>query len=275
MNKTIGLLFLSTSLLLAQDSAEKATIPLRDPARPARVHASLMNGGITVHGADVKDVTVEVVPGGGRQERRERRESRPDRSDGMKRLELPGTSGLDVTEDDNLVNIKTSNMNQSGDLLITVPRRSSLQLKCMNGGDIYVEHVEGEIDANNLNGKVTLRNVAGSVLAHSLNGSVTVTLDRIDPTKPMSFSTMNGDIDVTLPPSLKANVVMKTDNGEIYSDFEVKLTPGTGLMHDSGRQPDGSYHVRFDRALRGSIEGGGPEYQFTSFNGQIYIRKKK
>jgi len=280
MNKTIGMLFLSTGLLLAQslaaqDGGEKATIPLRDPSRPARVHAHLLNGGITVRGADVKDITVEAVSSG-RRERRGRRESRPDRSDGMKRLELPGNSGLDLTEEDNLVTIKTSPINQSSDLLITVPRRSSLQLKCLNGGDIYVEQVEGEIDANNLNGKVTLKNVSGSVLAHSLNGAVFVSLDRIDPAKPMSFSTMNGDIDVTLPANLKANVLMKTDNGEIYSDFEVKLSPGTGPMrNESGRQSDGSYHVRFDRALRGSIEGGGPEFQFTSFNGQIYIRRKK
>jgi hypothetical protein len=33
--------------------------------------------------------------------------------------------------------------------------------------------------------------------------------------------------------------------------------------------------LRFDRALRGTINGGGPEYQFTTFNGQIYLRKKK
>ena len=32
---------------------------------------------------------------------------------------------------------------------------------------------------------------------------------------------------------------------------------------------------RVDRTLRGTINGGGPEYQFTSLNGQIFIRKKK
>ncbi|MBV9308345.1 MAG: hypothetical protein JOZ45_19525 [Acidobacteriaceae bacterium] len=44
---------------------------------------------------------------------------------------------------------------------------------------------------------------------------------------------------------------------------------------EGGRQPDGTYHLRFDRTLRGTINGGGPEFQFTTFNGQIYIRKKK
>ncbi len=273
MTKSIAiLLLLSAGALLAEESPEKATVPLHDPARPVRVHAHLMTGGITVRGADVKEVIVEAIGRGSR----ERHESHADRSDGMHRLEFPGTAGLDVTEEDNVVTIKTSSMNRATDLTITVPRKTSLELKCMNDGNIYVEGVDGEIDANNLNGKVTLKNVSGSVVAHSLNGAVTVSLDRIDSGKAMSFSTMNGDIDVSLPASLKANVRMKTDNGDIYSDFDVKLdSSASSRPVEQGRQPDGSYRLRFDQALHGSINGGGPDFQFTSFNGQIYIRKNK
>jgi len=271
MIKTIGIALLCAGAVIAQDGPEKATVPLQDPARPVRIRAHLLAGSITVHGADVKDVVVEAKGRG-----REERESRPERADGMKRLDMPGNAGLEVSEDNNVVNIKTSSMNRPSDLVITVPRHSSLELKAVNDGDIYVEQVDGEIDANDLNGKITLKNVSGSVVAHSLNGAVLVTMDRIDAGKPMSFSTMNGDIDVTLPSDLKANVRMKTDNGEIYSDFEVKLESGTQMVQgESGRQANGSYRVRFDRMLRGTINGGGPEFQFISFNGQIFIRRKK
>ncbi len=271
MNKKLGLIFLVAGALLGQDGAEKATVPLDDPARPAQIRAHLISGGIEVRGANVKDVVIEVRSRGG-----ERHGPPPEGAHGMKRLELPGNAGLDVTEDNNVVNVRTSPSGGPADLVITVPHRSSLQLKCLNDGDISVEQVEGEIDADDLNGKVTLRDVSGSVVAHSLNGSVLVTLNQIDPSKPMSFSTLNGDIDVTLPDNLKANVQMKTDNGEIYSDFEVKLDSGARILHgESGRQQNGAYHLRFDRALHGTINGGGPEFQFTSFNGQIYIRKRK
>lgn len=275
--KTIVMALICAGALLAQDGGEKVTVPLHDSARPAQIRAHLLMGGITVRGADRKDVLVEVRAGE-RDEREERRERRhpAHASDGMKRLDLPGNSGLDITEEDNKVNIKTASWNKPTDLIITVPRRSSLQLKCINNGDINVEQVDGEIDADNLNGKVTLKNVSGSVIAHSLNGAVVVTLDRIDASKPMSFSTLNGDIDVTLPDNVRANVRMKTDNGDIYSDFDVKLDSGTRFTPSaSGRQGDGTYHLRFDRTLRGTINSGGPEFQFTSFNGQIYIRKKK
>ncbi len=268
----IAIVLLSAGVLLAQEGPEKATVPLSDPSRPARIHVQMMMGSITVRGADIKNVVVEARSRSGG----ERHEPHPARADGMKRLELPGNSGLDVVEDNNVVNIKTASWNRPADLLITVPRRSSLQLKCLNDGDIEVQQVEGEIDADDLNGKITLKHVSGSVVAHSLNGAVVASLDRVDPSKPMSFSTMNGDIDVTLPDSVKANVRMKTDNGEIYSDFDVKLDGGSRIVsNEPGRRQDGAYHLRFDRALHGTINGGGPEYQFTSFNGQIYIRKAK
>jgi Putative adhesin len=270
MKKFIGLLLVCAASLAAQDGVEKVTVPLHDPSRPARVHAQLNTGGITVRGYDGKEVLVEAHarPGG-------EHHSTPQRADGMRRLELPGNAGLDVTEDDNLVNIRTSSWNHPVELVISVPRKSSLELKCMNDGDIVVEHVEGEIDANNLNGRVTLKNISGSALAHSLNGEVLVTFDRIDPSKPMSFSTLNGDIDVTLPDSTKATVKIKTDHGDIYSDFDVKLDPSASLRTESGNVKDGTFRVHIDRTLRGSVNGGGPEFQFTSFNGQIYIRKKK
>ena len=277
MTKLTAISLVVASALLAQDP-EKATVPLHDPARPARIRAHLMAGGITVRGADIRNVVVEANARGGEANSREHRPRRtyPATVDGMKRLDLPGNAGLDVTEDDNVVTIKTGFWNRPADLVITVPRRSSLDLKCMNEGDIVVEQVDGEVDAQNLNGKITLRNVSGSVVAHSLNGTVSAIIDRLDAAKPSSFSTMNGDIDITLPDNLRANVRMKTDNGAVYSDFDVKLETGARLAeNETGQRSDGKYHLRFDRSLRGSINGGGPDLQLTTFNGQIFIRKKK
>src|SRR5258705_11241739 len=106
MKKTIGIAFLWAGVLLAQEGGEKATVPLRDPSGPPRIYAHLNAGGITVRGADVKEVIVEARS----RSRSDSREPRAEPSDGMKRLELPGNAGLDVTEDDNVVNIKTSSM---------------------------------------------------------------------------------------------------------------------------------------------------------------------
>jgi hypothetical protein len=255
----------------AQETPDKVNVPLTDPSRPAVVHASLINGGITVTGYSGKDVIVEARP------RHEgAHDAKPDhKAEGMHRLDSRGT-GLSVEEQDNEVNIGISSVNRTVDLNIQVPFHSSLKLKCLNDGDIKVERVTGEVDADDLNGGVKLLNISGAVVAHSLNADVIVTMDQVTPGKSMSFSTMNGDVDVTLPGDLKARVKLKSDNGEIYSDFEVHLeaNPAAPKVSETHGK-DGRFKVQFDKVTYGSINGGGPEMQFTTFNGKIYLRKKK
>ena len=126
-----------------------------------------------------------------------------------------------------------------------------------------------------MNGPVKLMNVSGVVVAHALNGEVQVVMDQIQSGKAMSFSSLNGDIDVTLPADAKARVKMKSDHGDVFSDFEIKLEATAGSALEEGKSGKGKYRVRLDKAVYGTINGGGPDMQFTTLNGRIYIRKKK
>jgi DUF4097 and DUF4098 domain-containing protein YvlB len=183
------------------------------------------------------------------------------------------STGLSVEEDNNQVRIGTETMQRTVDLTITVPRQTSLVLRATNDGDIVVSGVDGEIDVNNLNGEVTLTNVAGSVVAHALNGEIKVTMNRVNQ-KPMAFSSMNGDIDVTLPPDIKANISVRSDNGEVLSDFDIQVQAAASQpMVEDSRGKGGKYKVKLDKTVRGTINGGGPEIQFKNFNGDILIRK--
>jgi DUF4097 and DUF4098 domain-containing protein YvlB len=194
--------------------------------------------------------------------------------DGLKRLDLPGRSGLEVEEEDNVINIHT-HPSANANLTITVPVNTSLDLKGTNGGHISVDGVNGEIDVNNLNGPIELTNISGSVTAHSLNGSVKVSMNRVDPGKQLSFSTLNGSIDVALPATLKANLKLKSDNGSIFTDFDVKFDGSSSKpITESDNGKNGKFRVRFDKTIYGTINGGGPEVSIQSFNGRISIRKK-
>lgn len=258
-------------------------VPLSDPSKPARIHMHVMMGGITVKGvADLKEVVVEP----GRAHPRSRDEAPeppeppepPERGQapmppGMHRLDLNASGGLDIKEDQNNVEIRTNSWMRNTEVTLLVPRRSSLELKSVTNGGIDVQQVDGEIDVEALNGEIKLTDVSGSVVAHSLNGEILASIDRADLSKPMSFSTLNGVIDVSLPQTVKATVRLKTDNGAIYSDFDVKME-GTAQV-DQSSDGHGSHHYRVDKTLKGTINGGGPEYTFTSFNGTIYIRKRK
>jgi len=247
-----------------QRAADRVVVTLSDPSRPALVKASLIAGGITVKAYDGKDVIVEARA-------RNREDSDEDRP-GPKRLVI-GTTGLNVEEENNQVNIGTESFQRAIDLTIQVPVHTSLHLRAVNDGDIVVSGVDGELDVDDVNGSVTLNNIAGSAVAHALNGKLIASFTRVNQ-KPMAFSSLNGDIDVTFPADLKANVSLRSDNGDVFSDFDVNMKPQASqpVVEDS-RGHGGKYKVKIDKTVRGSINGGGPEMQFTNFNGQIYIRK--
>jgi hypothetical protein len=266
-----ALLFISCTIASAED-AERVVVPARNSTRPRVVNASVLNGSITVKTYDGKEVIVEAGSASQLRERLRQRDTAP--PDGLKKLELPGRSGLEVEEDDNVITIKTGLMSSSN-LMITVPVNTSLNLKGTNGGHINVDGVNGELDINNLNGSIALTNVSGSVIAHSLNGSVKVTMNHVDPGKQLSFSTLNGSIDVTLPADLKANLKLKADNGSIYTDFDVKFDASASKpITESTGGENGRFHVHYDKTIYGTINGGGPEVSFQTFNGRISIRKK-
>jgi DUF4097 and DUF4098 domain-containing protein YvlB len=254
----------------AQESPERVTVPFSDPSRPKMVKVSLLNGGITVKGYNGKEVIVESRSRDGDSGRH-----RPDAPPGMRRIDT-NSAGLQVEESENTITIGTERINNQSDIMVQVPSDTSLKLRTVNGGNIVVDGVSGDLDVDNTNGAVTLTHISGSAVAHALNGRVLVTLDHVSPRKAMSFSSLNGDVDVTLPADLKANVKMKTDNGEIYSDFDVKLdTSSRQPIVEGNRSSNGRYRVRFDHGMTGTINGGGPEIQFTTFNGTIFIRKAK
>ncbi|MBN1348581.1 DUF4097 family beta strand repeat protein [candidate division KSB1 bacterium] len=272
----ISLFFLGLiTLAIAKEEPEmqgnRLTVQYTNPDKPGTIEASLVNGGITVVGYDGKEVIVEAKT----KSKKITTEHQNEKAKGLFRIPVSST-GLTVEEENNVIEISVESWKRTIDLDIRVPNKTSLKLSCVNAGDISVENVEGEIDVNNINGKVTLANVGGTVIAHALNKALVVTLEKVYPEKSMSFSTLNGDIDVTLPSKTKANLKMKSDNGEIYSDFEIRLEKNPrNVIEKNTRKKDGKYRIEIEHAMFGSLNGGGLEMQFTSFNGDIYIRKGK
>lgn len=249
---------------VSASSPDRIAVKLDDPSRPALVKASLVNGGITVKAYDGQQVIVEARAGGSEDEK-------PAPS-GMHRLDT-GRTGLSVEEENNEVRINTDSFMRPVDLTISVPLHTSLKLGVVNGGNIVVNGVDGEMDVNNVNGAVTLNHVSGNCVVHALNGRILATFERVS-AKPMAFSSLNGDIDVTFPADLKANLNIRSDRGDIFSDFDVQLqSSAPQQVAEDSRGQGGKYRVKIDKSVHGTINGGGPEIQFTNFQGSIYIRK--
>ena len=272
MNKLVGITLVFAGAMWAQD-AQRITMPFRDPSAPRKLNVEVMLGSVTVKGYDGRDAIIEYTgnapnfPGS-------RRNTPPEPPPpGMHRI--GGGRGLDATEDNNVVTVKSSWI-FTGDITIQVPFDTAVTAGTMTGKTVTIDNISGEIEANNMNGEVNVTNASGSVVAHSMNGRVVVSMNKVTPGKNMSFSTMNGNVDVTLPADTKANLKMRADNGEIYTDFDIKLDAQSAPVVEEQKTKSGKLRrrARTDGTEQGTINGGGAEMQFTTFNGRILIHKK-
>ncbi|MBZ5633354.1 MAG: DUF4097 domain-containing protein [Acidobacteriia bacterium] len=271
----IGLAALAAVQLGAQEGRQQITMPFRDPSMPRKLIVEGGTGSLTIRGYQGQDALIEYtgreIPGANN-----RRGGRNDPPDGMHRI--GGSRGLDITEENNTVRVNSQGIfgGTARDMVIQVPAQTSVNVKTMFGGIMTIENISGDIEAENFNGQVTINNASGSVVAHSMNGKILVSLDRVAADKSMSFSTFNGDVDVTLPADTKARFKMRTDFGDIFTDFDVKMEANAApvVEEEKDRKGKSRRRVRVDGTQSGTINGGGPEMQFTTFNGRILIHKK-
>lgn len=251
---------------------DRVSIAFSDPNRPGSLDMDLVMGSITVRGTNRKDVLIDAQPRGGNGARQRRNDAEPP-APGLRRLTQGGA--FSVEEEKNVVKVDIDVPTRSFDFVIEVPVRTNLHLETVMG-TILVEGVDGDLEIDSVNGPVTLTNVAGSVVAHSVNGKLLATITRATAQKPMAFTSLNGAVDVTLPASLKANLKLRSDRGDVFTDFDLQLRPGgSPASVDDQRPRGGRYRVEVDKAIYGSVNGGGPDFEMRTFNGNVYVRKGK
>jgi hypothetical protein len=281
-----------------QGQNDHAVVSFSNPAKPGTVEVDVNEGSITVRGYEGKDVVIDarwrerVLTKEGEkveaalatlreaeeeldEEELARRKAQTEKSRGMKMLTVEST-GLTIEEEENVIQVDAEEGKRAVDLVIQVPFSTSLRLSCRDDErGIIVEGVTGEIEVDTSDGPITLTNVSGPVVADSSDGEIKAVFGKITPGKPMSLSAMDGDIDITLPADAKVSLKMKTDEGQIFTDFDVQLSPSQQKKEEDERREGGGYRVTYEKVTLGLIGGGGTEIQLTTYEGNIYIRKTK
>src|SRR5215216_1954838 len=272
MKLTTSFLFaavLAGSLSVAGSPADaqqtdSVTVPFTDPGRPGNVRISTLNGRVTVRAATRTDVLIET-----RGVERDRVRRGNERASGLRKL--TSTAGFEAVEENNQMVIST-NANDDVELIVHVPTRTNLKVSGTNGGPITIEGVDGEIEVNNTNNSILLTNVSGSVVAHSTNGDVKASMARVTAQKSMAFASFNGNVDVTLPSSLKATFKLRSDMGDVYTDLDLQVKTET-TTSPNPRRENGRLRIEVNRSMTGALNGGGPEIELRTFNGNVYLRK--
>lgn len=296
----IGILLLFTGTA----GADRMTASFPDPSRPGMVKVMNGTGSITVTAYNGSEVIVDTGD--------VEFQTPPEDDERMHGLRQIGGTGMNLTTngDENAIEVARS-WNNDVTLNIQVPVNTSISIGgSVTSGDITVTGVTGQIEVRTLDGDITLDRISGSVVANTLDGEILAVFDRVDADKPLSFTTLDGDVDVMLPADIKASVKLSTMDGTIGTDFDIQQdTTGEAreaernlqaqqeaikASQDARRQTSGvaisnngvkikvpmpmtNLNIGFpgipQSAFYGIINGGGQYIQLSTMDGNIYFRK--
>jgi hypothetical protein len=297
------LMILLIMLIATTVFAESTTMKFSDPSEPGLIKVT-GNGDITVTGYNGTDVIIETEAG----EESAENPVENEKAKGLKRISGSSVNVIN-SKDSNTIEINRS-MQDENSLTIKVPINTSfktgqngstgwvetskknkmfkqnIQNMVINSvftglgggileGDIDISNLSGDIEASTLNGNITLQDVSGTVLINTVDGDIEAAIKNIKNDRPMSFSTVDGDIDITIPSSTKADLKVKTVDGEVFTDFEIELIALT--TEEQNTASSGFVGLNFGHMLGntiyGKINGGGPEIRMSNIDGDIYVRK--
>jgi hypothetical protein len=153
------------------------------------------------------------------------------------------------------------------DFDVRVPRGTRLRLCTVNGGAVHVVGTAGDFEIDNVNGGITLTGVRGSGRAVTVNGAVSAEFAE-NPKAAASFKSVNGDLDVIFQPKLSADLLMKTFNGGLFTDFDVTPLP---VPASAAERRNGMSVYHGSRFTGFRVGRGGPEITLDAFNGDIRV----
>jgi hypothetical protein len=192
----------------------------------------------------------------------------PERAQGLKPLynaAVDNTNiGLSVTESGGDIKIEKATR-EDVDYVIKVPQNMSVSITETNwhGDGFKLDNISGEIEVNAKSSDIEITNAAGPIVANTTNGNINVIYKSLNQEKPNSIKSINGYVDITLPPSAKGAIKMRSMNGEIFTNFEIALKTAE----------DQTTRIGGGGKIEGSINGGGVEMDLNTINDNIYLRK--
>ncbi len=163
------------------------------------------NGGVSLKGADVSEVTVKACVNTWA--------ATDEAAKVIARNITISTTG----------SIKAANTSDDSNwgvsFHVTVPRNYNARLTAKNGG-ISIYGVDGDIEFDTVNGGISLKDVSGNVRGRTTNGGLNVKLTGTSwKGSGLDVVTTNGGVNLNLPEGYAANVETGTVNGGYKTEF--------------------------------------------------------
>jgi hypothetical protein len=165
-------------------------------------------------------------------------------------------------EDNNRVTVISESGDHAVDVEIRLPYSWSLDIVNQADGDVFVNNMSGELVIDNAGGAIYLNNVSGAAVLATLDGLIRARFTDIPSGQPMAFSSMDGTIDLTFPNDLDAIIKLKTEHGQVISDFD--LSTDRDLNNHNENQMGWIY---------ANQSGGGSQIVLSTYNGDIILNR--
>jgi hypothetical protein len=146
----------------------------------------------------------------------------------------------------------SSNNDTVADFTVRVPPGIGFIARTVNGS-VDGEALQANAEGYAVNGSIRLA-TTGLARATTVNGSITASMGRADWPEGASFKTVNGEITLSLPPAVNADVRAEAVNGHIRSALPINLTSQTN-----------------GRRLEGTLGSGGRQLALSTVNGSITL----
>jgi len=135
-----------------------------------------------------------------------------------------------------------------------VPQNARLDRISLVNGNLSVQKFAGEVDANLVNGKVRISDLTGQANISSVNGGIAANYASLNNVREIKLKSVNGSVELGLPPSPNADVKASTVSGAIRSDFPLTVQ-GSFAGHN----------------ISGTLGGGGTRIELSNVNGSIHL----
>jgi len=139
------------------------------------------------------------------------------------------------------------------DFTIRVPKGVKLKAHTVSGS-IEADGLAAPSEVQSVSGRIRV-NSDSSVEAETVNGSIEARMSKADWSGTLNFSSVNGTVEVALPPNASADVEADTMNGSIRSEFEM------------------NYREMTRRHIEARIGDGGRKLKLSTVNGRLAITK--
>lgn len=137
---------------------------------------------------------------------------------------------------------------------ITVPRRAKLEEIRLVNGELSLSGLAGPVKASAVNGNIHAEKLGGGADLSTVNGRLDADFARISRSNPISLSSVNGAIRLSIPSGSGATLAADNLSGGIQSEV-------------GGAAPAPGGH-----RLRARVRGGGAPIRVFNTNGGISIR---